>query len=123
MGWETILLVEDEKTVRMLSKRMLVRAGYTVIEARHGGEALLLSEQHDKPIHLILTDVVMPEMGGRELIERLLKTQPDVRVLLMSGYSDDAVLRASELLSNVTFLQKPFSYEELTKKVRLVLDW
>ncbi|MCP4679244.1 MAG: response regulator [Deltaproteobacteria bacterium] len=122
MGWETILLVEDEKTVRMLSKRMLVRAGYKVLEAQHGGEALLLSEQHDKPIHLILTDVVMPEMGGRELIERLLKTQPDVRVLLMSGYSDDAVLRASELLSNVAFLQKPFSYEELTKKVRAVLD-
>ncbi|MCP4600616.1 MAG: response regulator [Proteobacteria bacterium] len=121
-GWETILLVEDEKTVRVLTKRMLQRAGYTVIEARHGGEALLLCEQYEAPIHMILTDVVMPEMGGRELTERLLGMHPEMRVLLMSGYSDDSVLQASETFSNVTFLQKPFSYQELAQKVRIVLD-
>lgn len=121
-GWETILLVEDEKTVRVLTKRMLERSGYRVLEARHGSDALHLCETQKEPIHLILTDVVMPEMGGRELVERLLKTHPEMRVLLMSGYSGDAVQRAGEIFENATFLQKPFSYEELTQKIRFTLD-
>lgn len=121
-GWETILLVEDEKTVRVLTMRMLERAGYTVISAPNGAEALELAKQYDKPIHMILTDIVMPEMGGRELIERLVKHNRDIRVLLMSGYSDESVTRASEIFENLSLLHKPFSYEELTSKVRSVLD-
>lgn len=121
-GFETVLLVEDEDSVRLLAKRMLERAGYRVLSARHGGEALLMAEKHDGPIHLVLTDVVMPEIGGRELVERLMQRHPDIRPLFMSGYSDEEVLRLDEWLSSVSFLQKPFSYEELTNKARRVLD-
>lgn len=121
-GWETILLVEDENAVRVLVRRMLERAGYTVLTARHGGEAILLCEGEKGPIHLILTDVVMPKIGGRELVERLIRQRPETRILFMSGYNDEEVLRLGELLTHVSFLQKPFSYEQLTQKVRQVLD-
>ena len=121
-GFETILLVEDEKPVRLLTKRMLERAGYKLLVARHGGEALALCERNVGPVHLVLTDIVMPEMGGRELVERLLERQEPPRVLLMSGYSDDAIAQVSERFEGVAFLHKPFSYDELTRKVRTVLD-
>ncbi|MCU0661979.1 MAG: response regulator [Myxococcota bacterium] len=121
-GFETVLLVEDEDSVRLLAKRMLERAGYHVLSARHGGEALLIAEKHEGPIHLVLTDVVMPEIGGRELVERLMERHPAIRPLFMSGYSDEEVLRLDDWMSTVFFLQKPFSYEELTNKARRVLD-
>jgi two-component system cell cycle sensor histidine kinase/response regulator CckA len=119
-GWETVLLVEDESTVRYLAKRLLERAGYSVIPAAHGAEALALCEQHEGPIHLIVTDIVMPEMGGLELVERLRESYPDLRVILMSGYSEEDELDLAEV--PVAFLQKPFSYKELTAEVRRMLD-
>jgi two-component system cell cycle sensor histidine kinase/response regulator CckA len=119
-GWETVLLVEDESTVRYLAKRLLERAGYSVIPAAHGAEALALCEQHEGPIHLIVTDIVMPEMGGLELVERLRESYPDLRVILMSGYSEEDELDLAEV--PVAFLQKPFSYKELTAEVRKILD-
>ncbi len=121
-GWETVLLVEDETPVRLLATRMLERAGYKVIAARQGREALTLLETHSGPVHLILTDVIMPEMGGRELVESLVDMHPKMRILLMSGYSDEAVLDIGEILSDAVILAKPFSYRELTQKVRQVLD-
>jgi CheY-like chemotaxis protein len=121
-GWETILLVEDDKTVRYLAKRLLERAGYKVIPAGHGGEALYLAEQHRGEIHLIVTDVVMPEMGGTLLLEKLAERFQSIKAVLMSGYSDQNVVRFAEKHKGVVFLPKPFSYEELTRKVRRVLD-
>lgn len=121
-GWETILLVEDDKTVRYLAKRLLERAGYTVLCAANGNEALYLTEQHRGDIHLILTDVVMPEMGGTALVERLAQRYVAIKAVLMSGYSDQNVVHFAEEHKGVVFLAKPFSYEELTQKVRRVLD-
>jgi CheY-like chemotaxis protein len=121
-GVETILLVEDDDTVRYLTKRLLERAGYTVLPAGHGGEALRVCEQYEGPIHLIVTDVVMPEMGGLALVERLLARHPEMRAVFMSGYSDAEVVQIRETVAQVAFLQKPFSYKELTQKVRGVLD-
>lgn len=121
-GWETILVAEDEPSVRTLTTRMLARAGYTVLKASNGAEALRVCEEYNEPIHMILTDVVMPEMGGRELVERLFQIHPEMRFLLMSGYSDEAVVGIKEILREVTFLEKPFTYEELTLKVRSVFD-
>ncbi len=121
-GSETILLVEDDKTVRYLAKRLLERAGYKVIPTANGAEALFLAEQHKGDIHLILTDVVMPEMGGTALVEKLAKKHRNLKAILMSGYSDKDVIKFAERHSGVVFLPKPFSYEELTQKVRSVLD-
>jgi two-component system, cell cycle sensor histidine kinase and response regulator CckA len=121
-GWETILLVEDDKTVRYLTKRLLERAGYKVISAGHGGEALYLAAQHKGDIHLIVTDVVMPEMGGTMLVEKLAERHSSIKAVLMSGYSDQNVVHFAEKRPGVVFLSKPFSYEELTLKVRRVLD-
>jgi two-component system cell cycle sensor histidine kinase/response regulator CckA len=121
-GWETIILVEDETAVRVMTKRMLERAGYKVIEAHHGNEALKLFSEHEGAIHLLLTDIVMPEMGGFELVGRLTKMHPDIRVLLMSGYSDEAAANIGEEFLNVVFLKKPFTFDELTGKVRLAID-
>jgi CheY-like chemotaxis protein len=119
-GWETILLVEDETTVRYLAKRLLERAGYSVIPARHGAEALDLSDRHEGSIHLVVTDVVMPEMGGVELVRQLLKKHPALKVIFMSGYSEEDAFDPGE--APVAFLQKPFSYKELTAEVRRMLD-
>jgi CheY-like chemotaxis protein len=96
--------------------------GYTVLEAPDGAAALKLAEAHAEPIHLLLTDVVMPEMGGGELAARLARARPDVRVLYMSGYPDDAVVRHGILEAQTSFLQKPFSLEGLARRVRDVLD-
>ncbi len=120
-GSETVLLVEDEEGVRTLVREVLVRHGYTVLAARHGGEALLICERHEGPIHLMVTDVVMPEMSGRELAERLAPLHPAMKVLYVSGYTDDAIVHHGVLDRRTPFLEKPFSPDALARKVREVL--
>ncbi|MHB8879227.1 MAG: ATP-binding protein, partial [Myxococcaceae bacterium] len=121
-GDETILVVEDESAVRLLAKRILEAAGYKVLMAANGGEALLICEQDPGEVHLLLTDVVMPEMGGRQLAERLAKVRPRLRVLYMSGYTDNAIVHHGVLDTGTHFIAKPFGAAELTVKVREVLD-
>lgn len=121
-GTETVLLVEDEDGVRALIRQLLQKNGYTVLEARHGGEALLACERHGGKIDLLLTDVVLEQMTGRELTERLLPLRPDMRVLYVSGYTDDAIMQHGVLTPGTAFLQKPFTAESLTAKIRQVLE-
>ncbi|HXZ29501.1 MAG TPA: PAS domain S-box protein [Terriglobales bacterium] len=121
-GDETILLVEDEDGVRGLVRQVLKRKGYSVLEARDGGEALLTCEHFHEPIHLLLTDVVLAHMSGRELAERLSVLRPEMKVLYMSGYTDDAIVQHGVLTQETAFLQKPFTTEALARKVREVLD-
>jgi PAS domain S-box-containing protein len=121
-GHETILLVEDEVQVRDVARGILQRYGYTVIEARDAGEAFLLCERHPATIHLLLTDVVMPQMSGPELAKRLAQERPGMKVLCMSGYTDDAAVRHGVIDSAFAYLQKPLTVETLTRKVRDVLD-
>ncbi len=121
-GTETILLVEDDDAVRAVVERVLRSCDYEVLVARNGREALERSEGWPHPIDLLASDVVMPSMGGRELAERLLVDRPDTRVLFLSGYTDDEMLRQGVRHSDVAFLQKPFTPAELAKSVRAVLD-
>jgi len=121
-GKETILLVEDEEAVRRLVSVVLKSAGYQVIEAENGVQALRVSDSHVGQIHLLLTDVVMPVMGGRELAEKLKAARPDTRIVFMSGYTDDAMLRHGVRESSAAFLQKPFSPARVAGVVRDVLD-
>jgi CheY-like chemotaxis protein len=121
-GPETLLLAEDEDAVRALARRVLQRQGYTVLEARDGAEALRVAAQHPGPIHLLVTDVVMPHLGGRELADRLGPLCPQTKVLFVSGYTDDAVVRHGVQQAEVAFLQKPFTPLALAQKVREVLD-
>ncbi|HEY6097023.1 MAG TPA: PAS domain S-box protein, partial [Candidatus Deferrimicrobium sp.] len=121
-GTETVLLAEDDEVVRRLAREVLSGNGYQVLEAGNGREALLLSEAHRGEIHLLLTDVEMPKMSGRELGERIRIQRPALRILYMSGYTDDAILREGILEDGIPFLQKPFTQEGLARKVREVLD-
>jgi PAS domain S-box-containing protein len=119
---ESVLVVEDEILVRKLAGRILKRTGYRVVEAANGGEALLLAEKCDEPIDLLLTDVIMPNMNGRELAKRLLKLRPSMKVLFTSGYADDVIAYHGVLDRGVTLIEKPYSAGELTSAVRTVLD-
>jgi len=120
-GWETVLLVEDEDAVRALAREVLRRHGYVVLEARHGVDALRLAERHTDDIHLMVTDVVMPHMSGRDLAERLSSVRQKMKVLFMSGYTDHAVMHR-DLTPGSAFIQKPFTPETFARKVRMVLD-
>jgi len=121
-GTQTVLLVEDEEAVRELVRDILELQGYTVLSAHEGGEALQLCEQYDGSIHLIITDVVMPGMTGRELVEHVSSMRPETSVLYMSGYTDDAIVRHGVLEPGTNFLQKPFTPDALARKVHAVLS-
>jgi signal transduction histidine kinase len=121
-GNETVLLVEDEEIVRNMTKEILQESGYQVLEAKHGHEALLVAGQHLGPIHLMLSDVVMPQMSGRELAAHLAPVRGDMRVLYMSGYTDDAIVHHGVLDEGMAFIEKPFTPKALAYKLREVLS-
>ena len=121
-GSETVLLVEDEAAVRAIVRRILRQQGYTVLEASHGREGLRVAERHVGRIDLVVTDVVMPELSGRAFAEQLASTHPGVRVLFMSGYTDDEILRRGFFLPGMALLEKPFTADGLLQAVREVLD-
>jgi two-component system response regulator len=120
-GSETILLVEDEAAIRVAARRILDRFGYHVVEAPGAEEALALAVKHREPIHLLLTDIVMPRMSGRELAQVFTRLHPEARVVFMSGYTDDEVLRRDVSQGRTWYLQKPFSPDALARKVREAL--
>jgi two-component system cell cycle sensor histidine kinase/response regulator CckA len=121
-GSETLLVVEDDSSLRGLVERVLKNCGYTVYAADGGVEALAIARNPELLIDAVITDVVMPGMNGRELVEKLVKSRPELGSLLMSGYTDDDVLRRGVLQGETAFLQKPFTPEQLARKVRAVLD-
>jgi PAS domain S-box-containing protein len=121
-GDETILLVEDEDVVRRLAKKILTRKGYKVIEADRGGDAFLMSQDYEGRIDLLLTDVVMPNMNGKELLEKIKGVRPEIKAVFMSGYTGDVIVHHGILDAGVEFIQKPFNVESLSRKVREVLD-
>ena len=121
-GSETILLVEDAVALRVLTRELLEQNGYRVLESQDVTDALQIADKHQGKISLLLTDVVMPQMSGRLLAERLTARRPEMKVLFMSGYTDDAVLRHGILYDRTPFLEKPFTREALIRKVREVLE-
>jgi PAS domain S-box-containing protein len=121
-GWETVLVVEDQTGVRGFVRNLLMLNGYRVLEAADGSEALRICRQHPGEIQLVVTDLVMPGMSGRELVERITNEQPAIKVLYMSGYTDDSVVHTGVAQAGLAFLQKPFSPTMFTHKVREVLD-
>ena len=122
IGKETVLVVEDEEIVRQLTAEVLETLGYTVLQCRDPEEAKRVSAMHGGPIHLLLTDVVLPQMDGKSLFGFLSPLFPDMRVLYVSGYAENAIVHHGVLDAGVKFLQKPFTVESLAKKVREVLD-
>jgi len=121
-GCETLLLVEDETAVREGERDFLVRQGYRVLTAQNGQEAIRVSRDYQGPIHLMITDVVMPEMGGAELAQQLSWERPGMKVLFMSGYAESAVLARGEIDIKRRFLQKPFSLRALARKIREAIE-
>jgi two-component system, cell cycle sensor histidine kinase and response regulator CckA len=121
-GSETVLLVEDEDVVRGLARQILEQEGYSVLEASRGEEALSLCAAYKQPIQLLLTDVVMPETSGKEVADRLRTLRPEIKVLFMSGYTDEAIVHHGVLDAKVEFIQKPFTPVALARKVREVID-
>lgn len=122
-GTETILVVEDDPSVRGLAALVLRQQGYTVLEATNGNEGIELARgQMEEKIHLLITDLVMPQMGGKELAQQFKAHQSDARVLFISGYTDGAIMHQASIEPGTPFLQKPFSPIDLAKKVREVLD-
>ena len=120
-GTETVLLVEDEESVRQLVRDTLVAKGYKVVEAENGEAGLAAAAGHAGKIDLVITDVVMPGLGGREMVERISTTRPEAKVLYLSGYTEDAILSEGSIQSGTAFLQKPFTLRNLSRKVREVL--
>jgi two-component system cell cycle sensor histidine kinase/response regulator CckA len=121
-GSETVLLVEDDAPVRVLTLRLLQRHGYSVLQADSGAGAIEISSRHTGPIHLLLADVVMPGISGPELARQLQSGRPELRALFMSGYADEFVIREGIVQDGVNLLKKPFSMEGLTTRVREILD-
>ena len=121
-GTETILVAEDQDEVRSVVRAILTRHGYTVLEAADGEAALRILRDHTAPIHLLLTDVVMPSIGGPELVRRLRETQSNIKVLYASGYTDDAIVRHGVLEPGIAFIEKPFTPTTLLAKIRAVLS-
>ena len=121
-GTKTILLVEDEEKVRVFLRTILERSGYKVLEARRGDEGLQTGDATREPIHLLVTDVIMPQMGGPELARRITSSHPETRVLFISGYADGAFNKDHAVPEDAAFLQKPFTPNALVKKVREVLE-
>ncbi|MEA2763470.1 MAG: two-component system, cell cycle sensor histidine kinase and response regulator CckA [Gemmatimonadaceae bacterium] len=121
-GSETILLAEDDEALRALGERVLVGLGYKVLVARTGREAIQIVADYTDRIDLIATDVVMPEMNGSQLVRNVLEARSDIRVLFMSGYTDDEVMRRGVIDGQTAFLQKPFTPDLLAYKIREVLD-
>ena len=121
-GHETLLVVEDEPAILKITRTTLQRLGYSVLAARSAKDALALATQHEGPLHLLLTDVVMPEMNGLDLYEKIAASRPGIKVIFMSGYSADGFPRSGGGSGDVSFLQKPFSMPQLSAKVRQVLD-
>jgi two-component system, cell cycle sensor histidine kinase and response regulator CckA len=120
-GSETVLLVEDEDSVRQLVRDTLEAKGYSVLEAKSGEDGLETAARHRGTIQLVITDVVMPGMGGRELVKKLAETNPATKVLYLSGYTEDTIVSDGSIESGTAFLQKPFSLQNLSRKVREVL--
>jgi len=121
-GCETLLLAEDEAAVRQSTREFLSLNGYIVLEATNGAEALALARAYDGPIHLMITDVVMPQMGGAKLAAELVSDRPDMKVLFVSGYAETTFQRHGAINVTTRFLQKPFSLKALARKIREVLD-
>jgi CheY-like chemotaxis protein len=119
---ETILVVEDEESLLKFTSLVLKKSGYTVLEASSGAEALSIAEGFKTPIHLLLTDVIMPGMNGKEIFEALSKLRPDTKILYTSGYPDDVIARHGIVNKGENLLQKPTTVDKLTTKVRQVLD-
>jgi CheY-like chemotaxis protein len=120
-GWGTVLVVEDQAEVRNLAVLILTDMGYQVLQAADGNEALAVAERTGGPIRLMLTDVIMPGMNGRELAEQMAELRPDMKVIFMSGYTDRIMSPDGVLNDSVNYLQKPFSSEQLSAKVRQAL--